>query len=36
VRKVIRSYGRTTHPHVEQVVAPSRILSKSQGKRSRR
>jgi len=36
VRKVIRSYGKTTHPHVEQVVAPSRILSDSLAKRSRR
>jgi hypothetical protein len=29
VRKVIRSYGKSTHPPVEQVVKPSRILSAS-------
>jgi len=29
VRKVIRRYGRTTHPRVEQVVQPSRILPAS-------
>jgi soluble lytic murein transglycosylase-like protein len=33
VRKVIRSYGKSTHPPVEQVVAPSRILSASLGER---
>lgn len=31
VRKVIRAFGKTTHPHVEQVVKPSRILSASLG-----
>ncbi len=36
VRKVIRSYGKSTHPPVEQVVAPSRILSASLGDRSPR
>lgn len=29
VRKVIRVYGRTTHPRVDQVVEPSRILPTS-------
>ena len=33
VRKVIRSYGKSTHPPVEQVVTPSRILSASLRKR---
>lgn len=29
VRKVLRAYGRTSHPRVEQVVEPSRILRAS-------
>jgi soluble lytic murein transglycosylase-like protein len=29
VRKVLRAFGKTTHPRVEQVVAPSTIVSAS-------
>jgi soluble lytic murein transglycosylase-like protein len=36
VRKVIHAYGRDTHPRVEPVVTPSRVISAALGKKTRR
>ena len=33
VRKVLRAYGRDTHPPIEPVVEPSQVMRRAQEKR---